>query len=349
MEGEGGRASRVAPFALPASAALPVPALACLLPLRSHGIPGREATGCLLCGGDAPTPVVESQAQMSASGERFAFVRCGLCGLVYLHRRVPEPEIGRYYDAGYLPHRGSAVWGRYARFAEEGQRRTDRARVRWAVRCASPGAASRVLDVGCGRPTFLEALHRRTGARGTGLDLSDAAWRDEEARWRAAGLELRRGRVEDLAPAGPFDLITMWHALEHDYRPLETLRRLHDLASAGATLLVEVPNFDSLTRRMQGGWWAGYHTPRHTAVYDAITLQAMLERAGWRVAEQHAYGTLDPYVLWWLGCQERIGRRLDGSLERRFPGFMAGKIATLPLAAAQHWLSLGVQIAVARS
>ncbi|HSB53166.1 MAG TPA: hypothetical protein VLD58_02385, partial [Gemmatimonadales bacterium] len=116
----------------------------------------------------------------------------------------------------------------------------------------------------------------------------------------------------------------------------------------GATLLVEVPDHEGLTRRAHGSAWAGYHTPRHTAAYTRATLGAMLERAGWRVVRQQRSGTLDPYVLWWLGRQERAGRSLAGSLERAFPGFMAGKLLTLPVALVQRWVRLGVQVAVAR-
>lgn len=317
---------------------------------RAQVIPfNREPTPCLLCGADEPLPEVESAAQMSPSAERFTFVRCRRCGLVYLSPRVSERDVGAWYGPDYLPHRGDAAWGRYALFAAEGQRRTDRARVRWTARSAALGPGKLALDVGCGRPTFLEALHRQTGVNGVGLDFSDAGWREEPERWQAAGLELHHGRLEDVSLAGRFDAITMWHALEHDYRPLETLRRLRVLASEGATLLVEVPNHDALTRRLHGAAWAGYHTPRHTVVYTPRTLGAMLERAGWRVVRQRAHGTMDPYVVWWLGRQESIGRGLDGNLEGRFPAFMLGKVLTLPLAAAQRWISLGVQLSVARA
>ncbi|HET7425871.1 MAG TPA: hypothetical protein VFJ50_02455, partial [Gemmatimonadales bacterium] len=64
---------------------------------------------------------------------------------------------------------------------------------------------------------------------------------------------------------------------------------------------------------------------------------------------QRRWGTLDPYVLYWLGRQEQLGRRLDGPLEGRFPAFMLGKVLTLPLALTQRWLPLGVQLAVARA
>jgi 2-polyprenyl-3-methyl-5-hydroxy-6-metoxy-1,4-benzoquinol methylase len=286
---------------------------------------------------------------MHRGAERFQFRRCRRCGLVYLSPRVPPAILDRYYDASYLPHRGAAAWGRFASLAAEGQRRTDARRVRLARRAVPLGPESAVLDVGCGRPTFLEALVRATGARGTGIDLSDAGWRADPDRWAAAGLVLRQGGVPGALPAGPFDLITLWHALEHDYEPRETLRRLRQTARAAAALVVEVPNYDSLTRRLQGEHWAGYHTPRHTAIYTPATLADLLARTGWRLVHRQRSGTLDPYVLWWLGQQERAGRPLDGNLERAFPAFMLGKLVTLPLALAQRWISLGVQVAVARA
>jgi 2-polyprenyl-3-methyl-5-hydroxy-6-metoxy-1,4-benzoquinol methylase len=286
---------------------------------------------------------------MHPGPERFTFVRCRLCGLIYLSPRVTPAGLGEYYDASYLPHRGDAAWGRFARFAAEGQRRTDAARVRRTRRAVPLGPQAAVLDVGCGRPTFLEALARATGVRGTGLDFSDAGWVDDPGRWSAAGLTLVKGTVADGLPAGPFDLVTLWHALEHEYHPLATLRRLREVVRPGGGLLVEVPNFDSLTRRHHGSQWAGFHTPRHTAIYTPATLRAMLERAGWTVERQDTYGTLDPYVLWWLGRQERAERPLDGNLEAAFPGFILGKVLTLPLALAQRWVSLGVQVAVARA
>lgn len=307
-----------------------------------------EQAVCLLCGADQAHPLLDSRAQMSRSTRWFRFVRCGRCGLVYLSPRLAESALGRYYDEGYLPHRGAEAWGRFARLAAEGQRRTDRRRVRLARGAVRLGPGTTALDVGCGRPTFLDTLVRETRCAGTGIDSSDRGWRDEPERWRAPGLRLLQGRLADVDAEGPFDLVTMWHVLEHDYDPLRTLRGLRTRTRPGGALVVEVPEFDSVTRRVQGRWWAGLHTPRHTAAFTSATLRALLQRAGWRVERQDRHGTLDPYVLWWLGRQERRGRRLDGPLEDAFPGFMLGKVLTLPIAALQRWVSLAVQVAVAR-
>ncbi len=300
--------------------------------------------GCLGCGGSAATAVVSHRAQMSDDPSTFTWVRCTACGLVYLDPRVPAEEIGRYYE-DYLPHRGPAAWGRWARLVAGAERRTDAARLE-VVRSLGPlGPAQSVLDVGCGRPSFLQVLRDRTGARAVGTDFDASGW--STAPGMREGLELHAGILEELPLVGPFDRITLWHVLEHLYRPVETLRYLRSLARPGTLLVIEVPDHAGLTRRWQGASWAGYHTPRHTAAYTPTTLRAAVEAGGWRLLRQYQWGTLDPYVLWWLGDQERRGGGFSGSLESRFLPFMLGKVVALPLTLLQRWLPLGFQTAIA--
>lgn len=305
-----------------------------------------ETVACLSCGAVRSEPFAESPAQMHEAAELFAFSECSECGLVRLSPRPPASAIARYYDESYLPHRGARAWGRFATLVAMAERGTDRARVRRVTSARRLSGDSRVLDVGCGRPSFLKALHDRTRARATGLDFTDEGWRHDRAAFE--GLELLHGTL-DAVPLEPgFDVITMWHALEHEYAPLDTLRRLRSLAAPGAALVVEVPDLDSLSFRRHGAHWAGFHTPRHTAAYTPRTLRALLERAGWKVEMQLRHGTLDPYVLWWLGRQELLGRSLRTSLESRFVSFVAGKVAAFPLTLLQRWIPLGVQTAIAR-
>jgi 2-polyprenyl-3-methyl-5-hydroxy-6-metoxy-1,4-benzoquinol methylase len=308
-------------------------------------VPSGEDVACLACGAAEARLETESRAQMHDAREVFRFVRCAACDLVRLSPRVPAARVARYYDETYLPHRGPAAWGRYAPFVARAQAATDRARVRRVAAEARLDAAARVLDVGCGLPTFLRELRDSTRVRATGVDFAEDAWRLEPERW--TGLELVHGTVHD-APLTPgFDAITMWHALEHEYDPVGTLKRLKSLANPGGVLVVEVPDVDSLTRRLHGPDWAGWHTPRHTAAYSAKALADVLARAGWRVTRQLRHGTLDPYVLWWLGRQERLGRSVRGDLAERFVPFVLGRIAAAPLLALQRWIRLGVQTAIA--
>ncbi|HSG48066.1 MAG TPA: methyltransferase domain-containing protein, partial [Longimicrobiales bacterium] len=287
---------------------------------------------CLACGSPEREPEAEVRAQMmppDAPAERFTFVRCSACGLVYLDPRVPADQLGRYYTEAYLPYRGAAAWGPFAPLVAMGQRGTDRARVALVREHAAPGPGIRVLDVGCGRPTFLEALVRATGCHGVGTDFSDHGWREDPERWR--GLDLRAGDLHELAFDAPADVVTMWHYLEHDYAPRMTLARVRELVEGsthpgGPRLFIEVPDHDGLTRHRHGAGWAGYHAPRHTALYTAASLRTLLEASGWEPVEIRRSGTLDPYVLEWMSRMEEKGIDWTGSMAPRLPGFLAWKL-----------------------
>ncbi len=291
---------------------------------------------------------------MHEAAEYFDWAECVRCGLAYLSPPVPERDIGRFY-VDYLPHRGPEAWGIWSWIVAASEAATDRARLATLRRAAPVHSTSAVLDVGCGRPTFLRRVARATCARTVGTDTSDDGWRTTPKRW--TGLELHAGELESLDLHGPFTHVTMWHALEHLYRPLDTLRYLRSLVTAGTIdrpgprapgrLIIEVPDHDSITRREFGGYWAGYHTPRHTAAYTPATLRSLLERAGWRLEKQYQWGTLDPWLLIWLSHGERAGHDFSGPMQSRFPAFLAGKVMALPLTLQQRRRPLGIQTAIA--
>ncbi len=363
--------------------------------MRAEAATPLEGTPCLLCLDEVAAPYLSSRVQLTpGSREVFRFVRCRRCSLVYLDPRPSEAAIDRFYPPDYLPHRGPEAWGRWAPLVRSSERRLDAERLRWVLGYERLGPGTPVLDVGCGRPTFLHALHSRTGAPCVGLDPTDAGWREDPARWKGLRLvrgvlpeaegALRRATEEAGPPSAPqgagmqeppgtagdarrtdrqgpgrrhtrtpgarngYQVITLWHALEHDYRPLETLRVLRRLAAPGALLIIEVPNLASLTARLHGNDWAGLHTPRHTAAYTPETLERITVAGGWTVTHRLRHGTLDPYILWWIGRRIRKDDSLGGSMEGRFPGFVAGKVALLPLTLLQRWIPLGVQTIVAR-
>lgn len=304
--------------------------------MRDDGPPGGDGgrpttlavvPACPACGDPHRVTVVEVSAQMHPTDEVFSFVRCQACDLVYLAPRVPAHELGRYYTDAYLPYRGARAWGPFSSLVERGFRGTDRKRVRTVRRFAEVEAGTVVLDVGCGKPSFLEALVGATGCRGIGTDFSDSGWTEETARW--ANLELLEGDLHELTLPERPSVVTMWHYLEHDYRPRETLARLREMVDGdgrGATLVIEVPDHDSWTRRRHGATWAGYHAPRHASLFTAATLRSLLERTGWEVLHVEQAGTMDPYILHWMSRMEERDVDWTGDFGRRFPGFVLGKV-----------------------
>jgi len=270
----------------------------------------------------------EAPLQMAPPQESFTFSVCAECGLLYLSDRVRPEEVHRYYEDSYLPYRGASAWGVFEGLVERGQQATDRARVRRLLDFGALGPEDRVLDVGCGKPTFLGELHRTTGAACLGIDFGVDPFLDDPA---YAGLDLLSGDPRHIELEGIFTAITMWHYLEHDYDPSATLRGLLPHTGPDTTLLIEVPDARSRARDWAGNQWAGLHTPRHTAIYTPDTMGRLLEESGWRVVGTELPPTLDPWVLWWLTWRERRGTDWARNMTRYLPEFLLGNLLLAPI------------------
>ena len=278
--------------------------------------------------------------------KKYNFDQCENCGLVFLNCRVPESELGLFYSENYLPYRTEEAWGKYANFVKRDQQNIDQARVKRVKDFHNLTTKSRILDVGCGKPTFLAQVHKDTPANLIGIDFSDEGWKNNSKNY--SELELRVGEVADLKGEKAVDVMTMWHYLEHDYAPQKHLKNLLDLTHSETKLIIEVPNFDSYTRKKFGEHWAGSHTPRHTALYSPNNIEILLKNSGWQVEKILTYGTLDPYTLHWMSEMERKGIDWSSSMESRFIGFVAGMIIHKSIYMWQKYISMGFLTVIAK-
>ena len=304
-------------------------------------------TKCLACNSSNFAAFEQTIAMMHQnSPTKYNFDRCKDCGLVFLNPRMDETELGQFYTASYLPYRVEEAWGKYASFVKKDQEQIDKARVQRLIKHSRLSAQSRILDIGCGKPTFLSSLRKSTEANLIGLDFSDEGWKNDTDSYR--NIDLRTGEIADLSNEKTMDIITMWHYLEHDYQPQQHLKQLLNYSHADTRLIVEVPNFNSYTRKKFGKHWSGYHTPRHTALYSPKNIELMLKNRGWKVDEILTYGTLNPYTLHWMSRMEQ--KRIDWStsMEPRFIGYVIGMVLNAPIYLLQKYISMGFMTIIAR-
>jgi len=140
------------------------------------------------------------------------------------------------------------------------------------------GPDHRVLDVGCGYGSFLAYVHARSRCQIHGVD-TDAG--SLEGSLCAHQADLRVGDLQQVGfPSGHFKLVALLQSLEHMRDPLATLREVHRLLEPGGLLLVEVPNYGALLRRVFGRWWLPLLLPQHLVHFEAASLRAMLRKAG---------------------------------------------------------------------
>jgi len=209
---------------------------------------------CVACGGSLALQL--SRVVDAITREEYEVFRCENCGLGVT---VPQPSDLRPYYSGYHGGRHGVTTNfrtsRRLSLLTHVIRRTD-------------GMA--LLDVGCGDGTFLLA------AREAGWMVAGTEMNPELA--RRAGLDVYAS-VGESAQHGPFDVVTLWHSLEHMREPRETLCQIRDVIGSKGVVLIAVPNNGGWQARVFGRSWLHLDVPRHLYHFDRRSLTTALQGA----------------------------------------------------------------------
>jgi SAM-dependent methyltransferase len=203
------------------------------------------------------------------SGENFRVAYCYACKL---HVTLPAPsdaEIGKYYPSGY--------YGSGKRFTGMVEWLLDNLHNYRAYQIEQHQHPGKVLDIGCGRGLLLNKLRQR-GWDPIGTELSEDAAAFARDR---LGLTVITQPLEEINfPSNEFDLVILWHVLEHVASPRDALREVSRILKPGGTLLVAVPNFGSWEARWSRNLWFHLDVPRHLTHFTPKTLGRLLADAG---------------------------------------------------------------------
>lgn len=184
--------------------------------------------------------------------------------------------------------------------------------------------APRLLDVGCGAGAFLA----RAAARGYschGVERNPLL----AERTRARGFPATTGDVADLAPAGAFDVITLFDVIEHLPEPMAVLRSLAGALAPGGELVVATPNHASPVARLSlalarlglSGPAAQIFASNHVVFFDIPSLTRAVTLTGLRLARMTVRpydparpgGPIAPLALAGVTAVEYLGHALFGS------------------------------------
>lgn len=213
---------------------------------------------CPICRSDATAPD-------GLLGE-IGFDRCSGCDFVFARDAAARARVYAEDEYGVRDvYHGDldAAWG-------------VNSRVRVAYVRARRGSG-RLLDIGSGGGHFV-AVAAKEGFDASGVESTPSFARHAR---EDLGIEVIEQPIEELdLPSGAYDVITMWHVLEHIPDPVETLRRLRPALADGGLIVIEVPNSESVIARMLGEAWPQLDAEVHVNQFSATTLRRALQAAG---------------------------------------------------------------------
>lgn len=183
---------------------------------------------CRLCQHPHFLPIANKDAK---TGKPLAVGLCDNCGLIQLTHIPPEEELNSYYHTDYRQDYKGMPVPRPEHIYRAGK--IAMGRLDFLKKAGVQGG--QLLDVGAGGGEFVY-LAKSKGFDAQGLEPNQGY--SEYAR-QAYGCQLQTGHLNQLT--GKFDVVTLFHVLEHLPDPVQAFAKLHSLLSDDGHLLVEVP------------------------------------------------------------------------------------------------------------
>ncbi|MDO7884875.1 methyltransferase domain-containing protein [Hymenobacter cheonanensis] len=283
-------------------------------------MPTELLANCPVCG----SPDLHDKLQVqdkSVSQETFTIQQCAACGFQFTNPRPDAANIGKYYESDAYVSHNSAAQGLVNRVYKVARYFTVRRKVALINRL-NGGRPGQLLDYGCGTGHFLAGA-KRGGWQVTGLEPNARARHDATARVGQPILEA--SALAGLAP-GSFDIISLWHVLEHVHALHDTLAQLIRKLRPGGKLLVAVPNAESLDAQHYRQNWAAYDVPRHLYHFAPAPMRQLLARHGLRLVQTLPL-PLDAYYISMLSERHLAPERAGGPLAVLKAGYKSNQYA----------------------
>ena len=205
----------------------------------------------------------------SVSGESFSLLLNEEYQLLKTHPQPTLDRLGMYYEFDdYISHTDGkrTLFEKMYHFIK---RRAIKNKLR-LIEQHQP-VKGKILDIGAGTGDFLlEAKNKNWETVGV------------EPNEKAKSIAINKGvlfadTIEKLE-SNSFDVITLWHVLEHVPDVAHQVAELKRLLKPSGTLIIAVPNFKSFDANYYKTFWAAYDVPRHLWHFSKTAIEKLFDK-----------------------------------------------------------------------
>jgi len=232
---------------------------------------------CPICGSAKQEKALKTKDYF-LSQEEFSISKCKKCGFHFTNPRPIEEKLSAYYKSeNYISHSNSKK-GLFGFLYQQVRRYTLKKKYDLI---SSKKDANRILDIGCATGQFLNEFKKR-GWNCQGIEPDEQARHFAEKNYGLKVFDPKN--IMDLE-SHSFDVITMWHVLEHVSdlsRRMEDLRRL---IKENGIVFIALPNLKSWDALHYGKYWAGLDLPRHLYHFTKNDVENLFEKYGFQLKD----------------------------------------------------------------
>jgi 2-polyprenyl-3-methyl-5-hydroxy-6-metoxy-1,4-benzoquinol methylase len=217
----------------------------------------------------------------TVSKKFFEIWQCNDCTLRFTQDAPDELHIGDYYkSSAYISHSNTSK-GIINKLYHTVRSITLQSK-RKLVEKSSGKKKGNLLDIGAGTGAFASTI-KNAGWSVTALEP------DETARTNAEkDFDIKLLSSEELfnLQSNTFDVITLWHVLEHVHELHKYLDTFYSLLVNGGTLIIAVPNYTCYDAKIYAENWAAYDVPRHLYHFSPQSMHTFLNRHSFKLTQQ---------------------------------------------------------------
>ena len=231
--------------------------------------------------------------------------------ILYTSPQIKEEDLGKYYESSnYISHTDSQ-----ATFIDLIYQKAKSFMLKRKVNYVSEfKPRGKLLDIGAGTGDFLAAAQKE-GFTTCGIEPNDKA--------RSIAAQKSIILKKDIASTdGKYDVISMWHVLEHvpDYN--KQIKWLHSHLKTDGILFIAVPNFKSYDAKIYKENWAAYDVPRHLHHFSQNGIQKIFAAHGFEIVKKRPL-LLDAFYV------SILSEKYKGSSLAFLKGLFAGTLSNI--------------------
>ena len=204
--------------------------------------------------------------------EEFEIIECDECKLLFTNPCPTPDKIGDYYKSeDYLSHNEEKK-SFFAKIYNSVKKINIRNKYNIAVNHQQSDVS--ILDIGCGVGDFL-LYAKENGCNITGIEPSEDARKVAEKKLNSKILSPEE--LENI-PDESFDIITMWHVLEHVADLKTEIYHLQRILKKDGRLILALPNYKSYDAEYYKDKWAAYDVPRHLNHFSQTSIKNIFNK-----------------------------------------------------------------------
>lgn len=207
----------------------------------------------------------------TVSRETYPIVQCNSCGFKFTNPRPEANELGKYYKSeDYVSHSNTKK-GFINSTYQSVRKYTLLKKLQLISKYFKTG---KILDIGCGTGEFLN-ICKNAKWNVIGIEPSPDA---RKMAIENFGLDVKEeSEIKNLEPES-FNIITMWHVLEHVPNLNERIEDLKRLIKPNGVIIIAVPNCESLDAKIYKENWAAYDVPRHLYHFTPKDIESIFKK-----------------------------------------------------------------------